>query len=221
MKKVFSLVLVIFLLVLGACGTKDDSATTSDETQTTATPKEDLPIVTIELSDGSTMKLELYPDIAPNTVNNFISLINKGYYDGLIFHRIIPGFMVQGGDPAGDGTGGPGYTIDGEFKSNGYNNNLKHEFGVLSMARQGQSSETNMGYNTAGSQFFIMTASTPSLDGDYAAFGKLIEGSATLNKIGNVATDDNDKPLEDVVIKKMTVDTKGITYPEPVTTPTE
>ncbi len=166
------------------------------------------PIVTIEMENGDIMKAELYPEIAPNTVNNFISLINKGFYDGVIFHRVIKGFMLQGGDPQGTGTGGPGYSIKGEFSNNGFTNELKHTPGVLSMAR-------TFIPDSAGSQFFIMHQTSPHLDGEYAAFGKVIEGMDIVNKIAEVATNYADKPLEDQRMKKVTVDTFGITYPEP------
>lgn len=166
------------------------------------------PIVTITMENGDVMKAELYPEIAPNTVNNFISLINKNYYDGIIFHRVIRGFMLQGGDPQGTGTGGPGYEIKGEFSSNGFENNLKHTPGVLSMAR-------TMVSDSAGSQFFIMHQAAPHLDGEYAAFGKIIEGMDVVNKIAEMPTDYMDRPLEDQVMKKVTVDTFGVDYPEP------
>ena len=166
------------------------------------------PIVTIEMANGDIMKAELYPDIAPNTVNNFISLVNKGYYDGVIFHRIIPGFMIQGGDPDGTGMGGPGYCIKGEFSHNGFENNLLHTKGVLSMAR-------TMIPDSAGSQFFIMHAAAPHLDGEYAAFGKLIEGEDVLDKIATVGTDWNDRPMKPQVMNKVTVETFGVEYEEP------
>ena len=166
------------------------------------------PIVTIEMENGDIMKAELYPEIAPNTVNNFISLINKGYYDGIIFHRVIKGFMLQGGDPNGTGTGGPGYSITGEFSSNGFKNDLKHEPGVLSMA-------SPMMPNSAGSQFFIMHKTSPHLDGDYAAFGKIIEGMDVVNKIAEVDTDYTDRPIFECKMKKVTVDTFQVDYPEP------
>ena len=166
------------------------------------------PIVTIEMEDGSVMKAELYPEIAPNTVNNFISLVKKGFYDGVIFHRVIPGFMIQGGDPKGVGIGGPGYCIRGEFTANGFKNDLKHDRGVLSMAR-------TMAPNSAGSQFFIMHEDSPHLDGQYASFGKLIEGIEVVDKICSVRTDYNDKPRIPQVMKKVTVDTFGVEYPEP------
>ena len=166
------------------------------------------PIVTIEMENGDIMKAELYPEIAPNTVNNFISLINKGYYDGIIFHRVIPGFMIQGGDPNGTGTGGPGYCIKGEFSQNGFKNDLKHTPGVLSMAR-------TMVPDSAGSQFFIMHETSPHLDGQYAAFGKLIEGLEVVDKIARTRTDFRDAPLEKQAMKKVTVETFGVDYPEP------
>lgn len=166
------------------------------------------PIVTFEMADGKVIKAELYPEIAPNTVKNFVSLVSKGFYDGLTFHRIIKGFMIQGGDPVGNGTGGPGYGIKGEFSSNGFKNDLKHEPGVLSMARA-------MNPNSAGSQFFIMHETSPHLDGDYAAFGKVIEGLENVNAIAEVRTDWSDRPLEDVVMKRVTVETFGEEYGEP------
>ena len=166
------------------------------------------PIVTITMENGDVMKAELYPDIAPISVNNFISLISKGYYDGLIFHRVIRGFMIQGGCPQGTGMGGPGYSIKGEFAQNGFQNELKHTEGVLSMAR-------SMMPNSAGSQFFIMHKTSPHLDGAYAAFGKITEGMDIVNKIAETPTDYSDRPLEDQRIKSMTVDTFGVDYPEP------
>ncbi len=166
------------------------------------------PIVTIKMQDGAIMKAELYPEIAPNTVNNFISLINKGFYNGVIFHRVIPGFMIQGGDPDGNGTGGPGYSIKGEFTSNRFKNNLKHTEGVLSMARSSNP-------NSAGSQFFLMVADAPHLDGQYASFGKLIEGLDVAKKIVSVKRDFRDKPYEDQVMAEVTVDTFGVEYSEP------
>ena len=166
------------------------------------------PIVTIEMENGDIIKAELYPEIAPNTVNNFISLINKGYYDGIIFHRVIRGFMIQGGDPEGTGMGGPGYCIKGEFSHNGFKNDLKHEPGVLSMAR-------TMMPNTAGSQFFIMHQTSPHLDGEYAGFGKVIEGMENVNKIAETRTGFQDRPVEEQRMKKVTVETFVVDYPEP------
>ena len=167
------------------------------------------PIVTFEMENGRKMKAELYPDKAPNTVNNFISLVASGFYDGIIFHRVIAGFMIQGGDPAGVGTGGPGYNIKGEFAMNGFKkNDLKHERGVLSMARA-------MHPNSAGSQFFIMHKNASHLDGQYAAFGKIIEGIEVVDEIASVKTDWNDKPKVPQVMKKVTVETFGVQYPAP------
>ena len=166
------------------------------------------PIVTITMENGDVIKAELYPEIAPNTVNNFISLINKKFYDGVTFHRVIKNFMLQGGDPEGTGCGGPDYCIKGEFTDNGFKNDLKHTAGVLSMAR-------TMIPDSAGSQFFIMHVDTPYLDGQYASFGKVTEGMDVVNKIAEVATDYNDKPLEPQVMKYVTVETFGVNYPEP------
>lgn len=166
------------------------------------------PIVTFEMENGDIMKAELYPEIAPNTVNNFISLVQNGFYDGLIFHRVIRGFMIQGGCPDGTGMGGPGYTIKGEFSQNGFSNDLRHTEGVLSMARA-------MHPDSAGSQFFIMHKAAPHLDGSYAAFGKIIEGMDIVNKIAETDTDYSDRPLDEQKMKKVTVDTMGTEYPEP------
>lgn len=166
------------------------------------------PIVTIEMESGAVIKAELYPEIAPNTVNNFISLVKNGYYDGLTFHRVIYGFMIQGGCPQGTGTGGPGYHIKGEFAFNGVKNDLKHTEGVLSMARA-------MDPDSAGSQFFVMHKAAPHLDGQYAAFGKVIEGMQVVNEIAECDTDYSDKPLDAQVMKKVTVDTFGTDYPAP------
>lgn len=168
------------------------------------------PVITITMENGDVMKGELYPEIAPNTVNNFISLVNKHFYDGKIFHRVIPGFMIQGGCPEGTGMGGPGYSIKGEFAQNGFSNDLKHTPGVLSMARA-------MHPDSAGSQFFIMHETSPHLDGAYAAFGKITEGLDVIDKIAKVPTDFRDRPLEDQVIATIVIDTLGETYPEPVT----
>ncbi len=166
------------------------------------------PIVTIEMENGDKITAELYPEVAPNTVNNFISLINKGFYNGIIFHRVISGFMIQGGCPDGTGYGGPGYEIKGEFTKNGFQNNLKHTEGVLSMARTAIP-------DSAGSQFFIIHKDSLFLDGEYAAFGKVIEGMDVVDHIAEVPTNSADKPLEDQQIKKVTVDTFGVEYPEP------
>ena len=168
------------------------------------------PIVTFTMENGDVMKAELYPDVAPNTVNNFISLVKKGFYDGLIFHRVIAGFMIQGGDPEGSGMGGPGYSIKGEFNYNGVENNLKHSRGVLSMARAQHP-------DSAGSQFFIMHADAPHLDGQYAAFGYLVEGEDVLDSIASIDTDWSDRPRTPQVMKTVTVDTFGVDYAEPET----
>lgn len=166
------------------------------------------PIVTIKMTSGAVMKAELYPEIAPNTVNNFITLINSDYYNGLVFHRVIKGFMLQGGCPQGSGMGGPGYGIKGEFTANGFENNLKHEPGVLSMAR-------SQSPNSAGSQFFLMHKNSPHLDGSYAGFGKVIEGMDIVNAIAEVATDGGDRPIAEQRIESVTVETFGVEYPAP------
>ena len=166
------------------------------------------PIVTITINNGGVMKAELYPEIAPNTVNNFIALANGGFYNGIIFHRVIEGFMIQGGDPTGTGMGGPGYSIKGEFSANGFKNDLKHSRGVLSMARSARP-------NSAGSQFFIMHDNAPHLDGQYAAFGKLTEGYDVLDAIAETRTDYSDRPYDEQRIKSMTVETFGVEYPAP------
>lgn len=168
------------------------------------------PVVTVEMETGAIFKIELLPEIAPNTVNNFISLIQKGFYDGVIFHRVIPGFMVQGGDPQGDGTGGPDYSIKGEFTANGFQNTLKHTRGVISMAR-------TMDPNSAGSQFFVMVADSPHLDGQYAAFGRVIEGMEAVDAIVGAKRDMRDRPLEPQRMKKVTVDLHDQEFPDPVT----
>lgn len=180
----------------------------TDETNKTEETTMQNPVATITMKDGGVMKLELYPDVAPNTVKNFISLANAGFYDGLTFHRIIAGFMIQGGDPNGTGSGGPGYSIKGEFTSNGFKNDLKHKRGVISMAR-------TMIPDSAGSQFFIMHADYPYLDGEYAAFGMLLEGFDVLDAIATVQTNRNDAPLTPVVIDTIRVDTFGVDYGEP------
>ena len=190
MKKVISLLLCALLLSLGVAAFADAEA---------------YPVATIEMANGDVMKLELYPEIAPNTVANFIELANAGFYDGLIFHRVIPGFMIQGGDPKGTGTGGPGYSIAGEFAANGFENNLSHERGVISMARAQHP-------DSAGSQFFIMHADYPALDGQYAAFGRVIEGIEAVDHVAGVETDANDRPTEDQVIKSIRVETNGVEY---------
>lgn len=182
----------------------------NEETPVKDYSREDNPIVTITMENNDVIKLELYPEVAPNTVNNFISLINNGFYDELIFHRVIPNFMIQGGDPEGNGIGGPGYGIKGEFNSNNFTNELEHTRGVLSMARA-------QNPDSAGSQFFITVENAPHLDGEYAGFGKVTEGMEVVDTIVSVNRDGNDKPKQDQRIKTMTVDTKGIDYPEPET----
>lgn len=203
----FLLIVILITVLLSSIGcAKKGSSSNSDSASTNGGKN---PIVTIEMEDGSKIKAELYPAMAPNTVNNFISLINKGYYDGLIFHRVIPGFMIQGGDPNGTGTGGPGYGIRGEFSSNNYKKNtLKHERGVLSMARSSSK-------DSAGSQFFIMVKESPHLDGEYAAFGKVTEGMEIVDKIVATPRDSNDKPKSQQKMKKVTVETFGEKYSEP------
>lgn len=166
------------------------------------------PVVTIEMENGGVMKVELYPETAPNTVANFISLVEKGFYNGTIFHRVIPGFMIQGGDPEGTGMGGPGYRIKGEFTANRFQNDLKHTKGVISMARCGHP-------DSAGSQFFIMVDDAPHLDGQYASFGKVIEGIEVADQIVSVATNYSDRPLEEQRMRSVTVETFGETYPQP------
>ena len=218
MKKYASLLLfAVFALVLAACGdekTTDNPEQTDSPKQTASTDyAKDVtenPIVTITMENDKKIIIELEPKTAPNTVANFVSLVEEGFYDGLIFHRVIPGFMVQGGDPDGIGTGGPGYGIKGEFSSNDFENTLTHERGVLSMARSQHP-------DSAGSQFFIMTEAAPHLDGDYASFGKVIEGMEVVDEIVNAERDGNDKPLEDQKMKTVEVDTKGFDYPAPAT----
>jgi len=210
-KKVVGLIMAITLcLSFSAC---TSSSNTSGSGSTSSSGSVDYsnasnPVATIVMSDGSMIKIELYPKAAPNTVNNFIYLANKDFYNGLTFHRIIPGFMIQGGDPKGDGSGGPGYSIAGEFKDNGFENDLKHTRGVISMARA-------QSYDSAGSQFFIMVADNTSLDGQYAAFGKVTEGIEIVDKIVGAERDSNDKPLVPIVMSKVTVDLKGKTYSDP------
>lgn len=210
MKRFYVVVILLFIVALFA-GCFANEKNNETEGKTTSVPETDaIPVVTMTLENGGEVEMELYPNIAPNTVNNFISLVTDGFYDGLIFHRVIPDFMIQGGDPEGTGMGGPGYGIPGEFSSNGFENTLAHERGVLSMARSGDP-------DSAGSQFFIMVADSPHLDGDYAAFGKVVAGIEVVDEIVGVERDQADKPLEDQVIKTMTVDLNGYDYVEPVT----
>lgn len=202
---------VLSISIVGCSNSKANEKSKGDNTSKQTEEKideKDLPVVTIKVKDYGTMKGVLYPNKAPNTVNNFIVLANSGFYDNLTFHRVIKDFMIQGGDPEGNGTGGPGYSIKGEFSSNGFDNDLKHTEGVLSMARARDK-------DSGGSQFFIMTKDSPHLDGDYAAFGKITEGLDVLHKIEDVKTDSNDKPLNEVKIESIKVDTKGKEYKEP------
>ncbi len=215
--------LILCLFAFSSCGgdpqteqdgsePKGEQTTEQPEMEGTTMSNGENPIVTITMQNGGVIKIELYPDIAPNTVNNFISLVQDGFYDGLIFHRVIPGFMIQGGDPEGMGYGGPGYSIAGEFSYNGFDNELAHTRGVISMARSSSP-------DSAGSQFFIMVEDAPHLDGQYAAFGKVIEGLDVVDEIVSVDTNASDKPYDDQVMQTVTVDTKGVTYPEPETLP--
>ncbi|MED3553091.1 peptidylprolyl isomerase [Cytobacillus praedii] len=215
----FVLTVLLVLFSLAGCGAQAENGISKDsnagKSGNKASEKSEYPsdvtenpVVTITMENNEVIKLELYPDIAPNTVANFVTLINKGFYDGLIFHRVIPDFMIQGGDPAGNGTGGPDYSIFGEFAANGFENNLKHERGVLSMARTSDP-------NSAGSQFFIMVNETTQLDGQYAAFGKVIEGMEVVDSIVSVERNGSDLPLKEQKMKTVKVDTKGYSYPEP------
>lgn len=214
-KRILITFITILALLIGmttGCKVKEEnkpSETTPQDSGKVDYHKDNNPVVTIVMENNKVIKIELYPQIAPNTVNNFISLIDKGFYNGIIFHRVIPGFMVQGGDPEGTGIGGPGYNIKGEFSINNFENQLSHNRGIISMARRGGS------YDSAGSQFFIMVEDVPSLDGKYASFGKVIEGMEAVDEIVNVERDAYDKPLKDIVMKKVTVDKKGVTYSEP------
>ena len=222
-KRITVLFTLIFIILAGGCASKQEvkvettepateKIEPAKEVKTEKTANDKNPMVTIEMEDGGVIRIELYPEIAPNTVRNFVSLVQSGYYNGLIFHRVIPGFMIQGGDPDGTGMGGPGYSIAGEFSNNGFDNSLKHEKGVISMARSGEP-------NSAGSQFFIMVNKADSLDGDYAAFGMVTEGMETADKIVAVESEQKDqtkkdKPLKDQKMKKVTVDTFGVKYGE-------
>ena len=210
----FFLVILIFSVSLFGCVSLDNSDNSGVDYSEILT-NADNPVATIEMKDGGIMRVELFYDKAPNTVKNFISLANSGFYDGLTFHRVIENFMIQGGDPNGNGTGGPGYNIFGEFPNNDFDNDVKHKRGVISMARKGNPYNPEPFYNTAGSQFFIMVADNANLDGDYAAFGFCFEGMDVVDSIVSVATDVNDKPLKDVVIKSIRVDTGDINYGEP------
>ena len=225
MKKIVCVLLVLALAsaLFAGCGKKEEKEDTSVNYESiykekaAAFASNEHPIGVIVMEDLSTITFELYPEQAKETVNNFISLANKGFYDGLIFHRVIDGFMIQGGDPDGTGNGGPGYTIPGEFADNGYNNTLAHEVGVLSMARRGSYFNPASAYNTAGSQFFICVARASHLDGQYAAFGKVLDGMDIALKISKTATDANDRPLSAQKMAYVRVDTHGLEYPEPHT----
>ncbi len=199
-KKIWLVLMLVLALMLAGCS-KTEKAEEAELTD----PASPHPVVTIEMKDRGTIKVELYPEFAPNTVANFVTLVQEGFYDGLTFHRIIPGFMIQGGDPMGMGIGGPGYSIKGEFSDNGVQNDLKHTRGVISMARSSAK-------DSAGSQFFIMHADADYLDGAYAAFGIVTEGMDVVDQIAVVKTDANDKPVEDVIIERMTVETYGVEY---------
>ncbi|OOM67985.1 peptidylprolyl isomerase [Clostridium sp. BL-8] len=217
-RRYFSFILITMLtclFVLVGCGNVNNKKESNTQSKTSesnenspSSESKDLPIATMTVDGYGVIQAELYPETAPNTVNNFIDLANKNFYNNLKFHRVIKGFMIQGGDPKGDGTGGPGYSIKGEFTSNGFPNSLKHTKGVLSMAR-------TQDPDSAGSQFFIMSGDAPNLDGDYAAFGKVISGMDVVDKIQNVETNSADAPKKDVVITSITVDTKGVQYKEP------
>lgn len=217
MKRIVCIISVLLLLVSCFSGCSDKKAVSADpyDYDESKLTNPDNPVATILMSDGGIMRIELFYDKAPNTVKNFISLVQKGFYNGLIFHRVIPGFMIQGGDPDGDGTGGPGYNIFGEFSNNGFDNDISHLRGYVSMARRGNPYNPSAAYNTAGSQFFIMVADNIGLDGDYAAFGYCFEGMEVADSIVSVQTDSNDKPLTDVVISSIQLDLRGKTYDEP------
>lgn len=222
-KSTLGTLIITAILSLALIGCSSSNKSSKEETNTGSNDNKEIylsketekkegdknPVATIEMEDGKTIKLELYPEIAPNTVRNFISLANGKFYDGLIFHRVISGFMIQGGDPEGTGMGGPDYSIYGEFTNNQFENTLLHTKGVISMARSNDK-------NSAGSQFFIMHGDTPSLDGDYAAFGKVIEGMDVVDSIAQVETGSDDRPKKDIKIKSISVDTFGVTYNEPV-----
>ena len=208
-KIIFSFVLITLIFTLIGCGTQGKNVTNeSEKTSNYASSVTEKPIVTITMENEEKILIELDPAVAPNTVANFVSLVEKGFYDGVIFHRVIPDFMIQGGDPEGNGTGGADYTIKGEFSENGFENNLKHDRGVISMARSNDP-------NSASSQFFIMVKESTQLDGKYAAFGKVIEGMEVVDDIVSVERDGSDKPLKDQTMKSVTVDTKGFDYPDP------
>lgn len=219
MKRIIAVIMALLAvgMIFVSCSGNSDAESDSTAAYADKLTNPDNPVATIVMKDGGIMRIELFYDTAPNTVKNFISLANDGFYDGLTFHRVIPGFMIQGGDPKGNGTGGPGYTIFGEFENNDFENGRKHLRGYVSMARKGSYLNPASAYNTAGSQFFICVDDQPSLDGDYAVFGYCFEGMDVADEIVSVATNSNDKPLKDVVIKSIRVQTNGISYEEPVT----
>lgn len=206
-KIIYIITLVFIVMIIGGCSSSENEKSNKLDSKPKQTIK-DNPVATIKMENNDVIKIELYPNIAPNTVSNFITLAESGFYNGVIFHRVIPGFMIQGGDPNGDGTGGPDYHIKGEFTSNGFENQLKHERGIISMAR-------TQAPDTAGSQFFIMVADADSLDGEYAAFGKVTEGMDVVDNIVNAQRDQQDKPLKEQKMKQITIDTFGIDYPQP------
>ena len=212
MKRLICTIIILALLLPLGCSA---NGAKSQSEETPAMQEQKNPVATIEMENGGIIKIELYPNIAENTVKNFISLANSGFYDGVIFHRVIEGFMIQGGDPTGTGTGGPGYRIKGEFSNNNHENNLSHTRGVISMARQGNPYFPAAAYNTAGSQFFIMHADSDFLDKDYAAFGEVIEGMDVVDAIATTDTDRNDKPLTEQRMKTVRVETFGVDYGEP------
>ena len=212
MKRLICTIIILALLLPLGCSA---NGAKSQSEETPAMQEQKNPVATIEMENGGIIKIELYPNIAENTVKNFISLANSGFYDGVIFHRVIEGFMIQGGDPTGTGTGGPGYRIKGEFSNNNHENNLSHTRGVISMARQGNPYFPAAAYNTAGSQFFIMHADSDFLDKDYAAFGEVIEGMDVVDAIVTTDTDRNDKPLTEQRMKTVRVETFGVDYGEP------
>ena len=212
MKKLICTIIMLALLLPLGCSA---NGAKSQSEETPAMQEQKNPVATIEMENGGIIKIELCPNLAENTVKNFISLANSGFYDGVIFHRVIEGFMIQGGDPTGTGTGGPGYRIKGEFSNNNHENNLSHTRGVISMARQGNPYFPAAAYNTAGSQFFIMHADSDFLDKDYAAFGEVIEGMDVVDAIATTDTDRNDKPLTEQRMKTVRVETFGVDYGEP------
>ena len=221
-KSIIAIALTAAVCMLTACGSANENDTTisdGDVNMMNLSKYEETghPVAVIEMQDGGNIIVELYDDVAPNTVKSFISLANKGFYDGLIFHRVIQGFMIQGGDPMGNGTGGPGYCIPGEFSANGHNNTMSHTRGTISMGRRGSQYADYLYYDTAGCQFFICDADSAFLDGKYASFGRVLEGMDVVDRIAATKTNASDKPLEDQIMKSVRVETFGKTYDEPVT----